>query len=237
MGLSRTIRSWWWCGGCAVVVGCAMVPVVSAKTSQRHVELTPWEQAEHGREALEAIPERSRTKADYTRAMDGFRAVYHDAPGDQHAPDSVNAVAELLTEQGRELHDAKSLKAAVGQYEFLRVQYPGSSLRVAAVLSQAQIYENDLHDAASARERYELLVEKYPRSELAEEAKAGLASLDRSNGDRRRWRRAEMLRGAGGLRRRRRTVKVREQLLCRRCRLRGMKLRILRLRVRSELRR
>ena len=185
MGLSRTIRSWWWCGGCAVVLGCAMVPVVSAKTSQRHVELTPWEQAEHGREALEAIPERSRTKADYTRAMDGFRAVYHDAPGDQHAPDSVNAVAELLTEQGRELHDAKSLKAAVGQYEFLRVQYPGSSLRVAAVLSQAQIYENDLHDAASARERYELLVEKYPRSDLAEEAKAGLASLDRSNGDRR----------------------------------------------------
>ena len=88
--------------------------------------------------------------------MDGFRAVYHEAPGDVHAPDSVNAVAELLAEQGRSLHDAKSLKAAVGQYEFLRTQYPGSSLRVGALLAEAQIYQNDLHDSAAARERYEL---------------------------------------------------------------------------------
>ena len=42
--------------------------------------------------------------------------------------------------------------AAVGQYEFLRTQYPGSSLRVGALLAEGQIYENDLHDAAAARE-------------------------------------------------------------------------------------
>jgi N-acetylmuramoyl-L-alanine amidase len=156
-----------------------MVQGVTAKPAQlRHpVELTPWEQAERGREALEAIPDATRTRADYARAMDGFRAVYHDAPGDVHAPDSVNAVAELLTEQGRGLHDAKSLKAAVGQYEFLRTQYPGSSLRVGALLAEAQIEENDLQDADAARERYALLVKKYPRSALAEEAQAGLDSL------------------------------------------------------------
>ena len=151
---------------------------LTAKTAtQRKVELTPWEQAERGLETLEAIPEGARTRADYTRAMDGFRAVYHEAPGDVHAPDSVNAVAELLAEQGRGLHDAKSLKAAVGQYEFLRTQYPGSSLRVGALLAEAQIYQNDLHDAAAARERYALLVKQYPRSAQAEEAKAGIASL------------------------------------------------------------
>jgi len=157
-----------------------MTPVASAtlKTAtQRKVELTPWEKAERGLETLEAIPEGTRTRADYTKAMDGFRTVYHEAPGDVHAPDSVNAVAELLAEQGRALHDAKSLKAAVGQYEFLRTQYPGSSLRVGALLAEAQIYENDLHDAAAARERYALLVKQYPRSAQAEEAKAGIASL------------------------------------------------------------
>jgi N-acetylmuramoyl-L-alanine amidase len=176
MGLSQTIR---WGGVCAVVC-CGMVQGVTAKPAQlRHpVELTPWEQAERGREALEAIPDATRTRADYARAMDGFRAVYHDAPGDVHAPDSVNAVAELLTEQGRGLHDAKSLKAAVGQYEFLRTQYPGSSLRVGALLAEAQIEENDLQDADAARERYTLLVKRYPRSALAEEAQAGLDSLD-----------------------------------------------------------
>jgi N-acetylmuramoyl-L-alanine amidase len=166
------------------VLSCAMVQVLPANATRRHVELTPWEQAERGLETLEAIPEGSRTRADYTQAMDGFRSVYHEAPGDVHAPDSVNAVAELLTEQGRGLHDAKSLKAAVGQYEFLRTQYPGSSLRVAALLAEAQIYENDLHDGGAARERYSLLVKEYPKSALAEEAKAGLASLDQGVGHR-----------------------------------------------------
>jgi N-acetylmuramoyl-L-alanine amidase len=183
MGLRTTIRNFWWCGGCAAVLGCAIVlgcavEELAAKTApHRKVELTPWEQAELGLEALEAIPVGARTRADYAQAMDGFRAVYHEAPGDVHAPDSVNAVAELLAEQGRGLHDAKSLKAAVGQYEFLRTQYPGSSLRVGALLAEAQIYQNDLHDAAAAKERYALLVKQYPRSAQAEEAKAGIASL------------------------------------------------------------
>src|SRR5260370_31925101 len=57
------------------------------------------------------------------------------------------------------------------------MEYPGSSLRVGALLGQAEIYQNDLHDAAAAKERYSLLVKEYPRSAQAEEAKAGIASL------------------------------------------------------------
>jgi N-acetylmuramoyl-L-alanine amidase len=49
---------------------------------------------------------------------------------------------------------------------------------VQALLEQAQIEENDLHDRDAARERYSLLVTHYPRSAQSEEAKAGLASLD-----------------------------------------------------------
>src|SRR5580704_6577141 len=186
MGLRTRIRTCGWCRGCAaalcwaIVLGCAVQGLAARTSPQRKVELTPWEQAERGLEMLDAIPDATRTRADYARAMDGFRAVYHDAPGDVHAPDSVNAVAELLAEQGRGLHDAKSLKAAVGQYEFLRTQYPGSSLRVGALLAEAQIEENDLHDADAARERYSLLVTHYPHSSQAEEARAGLDSLDQS---------------------------------------------------------
>jgi N-acetylmuramoyl-L-alanine amidase len=163
---------------CWAMVPVCAVQVASAKTAAQHkVELTDWEKAERGLETLDAIPVATRTRVDYTRAMDGFRAVYHGAPGDAHAPDSVNAVAELLADSGRRFHDEKLLKAAVGQYEFLRTQYPGSSLRVGALLAQGQIYENDLKDAATARERYALLVKDYPRSAQAEEARAGIASL------------------------------------------------------------
>jgi N-acetylmuramoyl-L-alanine amidase len=141
------------------------------------VTLAPWEQAERGREALEAIPEGDRTRGDYTRAMDGYRAIYHADPADLHAPAAVNAVAELLAEQGRRFHDAKSLMAAVGQYEFLRAQYPASSLDVQALLAEGQIEENDLGDRAAAREKYKLLLKDHPKSEQAEEARAGLESV------------------------------------------------------------
>ncbi|WP_348267215.1 N-acetylmuramoyl-L-alanine amidase [Edaphobacter paludis] len=147
------------------------------KAARPRVELSPWQQAMQGREKLEAIPAGARTRAEYTEAMDGFRTIYHESPGDTYAAAAVNAVAELLVEQGHGSHDTKSLKDAVGQYEFLRKQYPGSSLRVAALLAEAQIYENDLHDFDGARKQYALLVKEYPKSEQAEEARAGLASL------------------------------------------------------------
>jgi N-acetylmuramoyl-L-alanine amidase len=174
------------CWSCTALLLCAAAPNLGAKqTAQRKGGTTSWEQAERGLETLQAIPEGSRTRADYARAMDGFRAVYHAAPGDVHAPDSVNAVAELLAEQGLRWHDPKSFKDAVGQYEFLRVQYPASSLRVGALLAQAQIYENDLHDTEAAKERYQLLVKQYPRSSQAEEARAGIASLELEKANRR----------------------------------------------------
>jgi N-acetylmuramoyl-L-alanine amidase len=188
MGL-RIRKQRWWGGGCvAVLCCCAMMQGASAqatiqtriktrKAAHRRVELSPWQQAMQGREKLEAIPAGARTRAEYTEAMDGFRAIYHQTPGDTYAPAAVNAVAELLTEQGRGSHDAKALKDAVGQYEFLRKQYPGNSLRVAALLAEAQIYENDLHDSDGARTQYALLTKDYPKSEQAEEARAGLASL------------------------------------------------------------
>jgi len=157
--------------------------VDSPRPSSRHVAphrlaATPWEQAEQGRDALEATPEGDRTRAAYTRAMDAYRAIYHSRPGDLHAPAAINAVAELLAEQGRIFHDAKSLQAAIGQYEFLRKQYPGSSLRVQALLTEGEIQQNDLEDTAAARVLYKQLLKEYPRSEQADEARAGIASLD-----------------------------------------------------------
>ena len=163
----------------AVLFAAATFSYAGSRTTAVHAaKATPWEQAERGRDELEALPQETRTRADYTAAMDRFREIYHDNPRDVHSAASVYAVAELLAEQGRGLHDAKSLKASVGQYEFLRKQYPGSSLRVAALLAEAQIEENDLRDETAARERYGLLLKQYPRSEQAEEARAGLDGID-----------------------------------------------------------
>ena len=185
MLMCRKMRAYWQhsLSAAVLVVCCVQASEAggfahkSRSAGRGHAELSPWAKAAQGREALEGISEANRTKADYASALDGFRSIYHEHPGSPYAAAAVNAVAELLAEQGRVLHDAKSLKAAVGQYEFLRTQYPGSSLRVPALLTEAQIYQNDLHDLAVARDKYSLFLKQYPHSSLVEEAQAGLDSL------------------------------------------------------------
>jgi N-acetylmuramoyl-L-alanine amidase len=164
------------CG--AVRVRADIALVARTRAAKKVVALSPWEQAEQGRDVLEAIAEDSRTRADFGRTMDAYRAIYHANPADSHAAAAVSAVAELLVEQGRLLHDAKSLNAAVGQYEFLRKQYPASSLGAQALLAEGRIEQDDLGDSGLAREKYKLLLREHPKSEQAEEAKAGLASLE-----------------------------------------------------------
>jgi N-acetylmuramoyl-L-alanine amidase len=173
------------CGG-AVGARAAVdtTPPARPRAPRKTAAGSPWELAERGRQTLEAIPEEGRTRAEYARAMDGYRAIYHANPADVHAPAAVNAVAELLAEQGRSLHDAKSLQAAVGQYEFLRTQYPGCSLGAQALLAEGWIAQNDLGDRGLAREKYRLLLKQHPKSEQAEEASAGLASLSEGSGNR-----------------------------------------------------
>ncbi len=157
---------------------CLSAAVPAALLAERTLtESAVWEKANAYRDVLESKPEADRSPADYKRAMDGFRAVYHEDPRSIHAAEAVHAVAELLAEMGKAHHDRKSLLAAVGQYEFLRAQYPGSSLRVSVLLAEARIEADDLHDVRAARSFYELLLKSYPRSLLAPEARAGLAAL------------------------------------------------------------
>ena len=138
---------------------------------------TPWDQANRARAVFEAQPTGTHSKAAYNRVLDEFRAIYHDNPRDRHAPDAVFAVAEILTAQGRELEDERSLKAALGQYEFLRSQYPGSPLREPALLAEARIDRDDLGDEKAAHERYSLLLKESSRSESAKLARADLAAF------------------------------------------------------------
>ena len=130
MGSLSVGRGWLCRGACCV----GLVWVLGAVAATRHsvakkpVVLTPYERAVKDRVEFEGLADGAKSKAAFTRVMDEFRAVYHENPRDTHAADAVNAVAELLAEQGRVTGEEKSLKAAVGQYEFLRAQYPGSSL-------------------------------------------------------------------------------------------------------------
>lgn len=155
----------------------ASTPAATQKSRKKAVEQTPWQIAEAAREQLMAIPPEQRTRDDYTTVMDAYRLIYHGNPADVHAPESIYNVGLLLADQGMILHEPKMLTAAIGQFEFLRTQYPRSSFRILALLEEAHVAANDLHDVKLARTKYSAFVEEYPQSSHIDEAQTALRSL------------------------------------------------------------
>jgi N-acetylmuramoyl-L-alanine amidase len=139
---------------------------------------TQFEVAERLREALDGKPESQRTRADYQRVLDAYRKVYHTAPTSNKADTSVMVVAELLDEQGRVLNDPKSFKDAIGQLEFLRREYPGSKQRVEALFTIAEIYRDDLDDAAQAKAAFQDFLKHYPHTTMAAKAQEAIDDID-----------------------------------------------------------
>lgn len=135
--------------------------------------------AERMREALEGRPEQDRTRLQYERVLNAYRAIYHGDPASPKADASIAAVAELLAEEGRIFQDDKALDDAIGQYEFLRHQYPGSRYRFSALLTEGEIYQRDLGEQEHARAVYESFLRLYPRNPLAVEARAELKKMRR----------------------------------------------------------
>ena len=139
--------------------------------------LPPYEKAQRMREALEGRPERQRTRREYDRVIDAYRAVYHNDPASPRADAAITGVADLLAEEGRVFQDEKSLHDAIGQYEFLRKAYPGSRYRFSALLTIGEIYLRDLDDRDNARLTFQQFVRLYPQNPLANEARVELSNM------------------------------------------------------------
>ena len=126
------------------------------------------------REALNGRPAPERTRHQYQQVIDAYRRVYYGAPASSKADPSVVAVAELMVEMGRRFDDDSILCKAIGQYQFLRKEYPGSKYRVDALFTIGEIYKDDLGDDAKARATFQDFLRHYPHSHLAEEARSAL---------------------------------------------------------------
>lgn len=152
-------------------------PLLLAKTTSRQIALTPFERAQRQQEALEGRPEEERTRRDYERVLTAYRAIYHGDPAAPRADASIAAVAELLAEEGRIFEDEKALHDAIGQYEFLRREYPYSRLRPSALLTEGEIYYRDLGDRDSAKSTFREFLKAYPKNPLVDQARQSLKQI------------------------------------------------------------
>jgi N-acetylmuramoyl-L-alanine amidase len=134
--------------------------------------------AERMREALNGRPVSERTRIAYQHVIDAYRRVYFGCPTSSKADASVVASAELMVEMGRQFDENKILRDAVEQYRFLRKEYPGSKYRFDALFTIAEIYKDDLEDPEEAHTTFEDFLERYPRNQHADEARAALKELD-----------------------------------------------------------
>ena len=160
---------------CVLALPLAAVP---RSVMRKQAARTQFETAERMREELNGLPSSERTRREYQRVMDAYRRVYYSAPASSKADQSVVAVAELLAEMGRELQDEKALRAAIGQYEFLRREYPGSKYRFDALFTIGQIYKEDLQEHDKAREIFQEIIHRYPHMPQAAEARDALKEMD-----------------------------------------------------------
>lgn len=163
-----------------LLVASLAVPATAAGKAQ--AAQAQFARAEKRRDTLNGRSSANRKRHDYQRVIDAYRRVYYLDPGSSKAPESVVAVAGLLADMGRQFDDIKMLRAAVGQYNFLRREYPGSHYRTDALLAIAQIYKEDLQDPAQARAAYQEFLKHYPRNQRADEARQALAGLKSERG-------------------------------------------------------
>lgn len=163
---------------CAVLLSALTSPVFARTVKQKkQAARVQFEAAERLRDALLGTPEPDRERRDYLKVIEAYRKVYYTAPSWAKADAAVLAVAELLDDQGRVLQDEKSYKDAIGQLAFLRREYPGSTHRVEALFTIAQIYRDDLKDNDQAQATFEDFLKHYPGSSLAPKARKELAEL------------------------------------------------------------
>ena len=98
-----------------------------------------YERARTERQALTATPEVDRTRAEYEKVIYDFRIAYRLDPDFDKGPLALTSVAELYREMGRRFADAASFKTAIGAYQYLRDQFPDSSLSPDALLSIGRV--------------------------------------------------------------------------------------------------
>ena len=179
MTLSR--RGWGW----AALLLAFALPTGKAHARPRH-NSENWARehyatADRMREALNGRPPAERTRRDYQRVLNAYRAVYYGAPTSSKADPSAVAVAETLVEMGRRFDDQKILHEAIAQYRFVRKEYPGSKYRCDALFTIGEIYKDDLNDPRQARTVFQEFLKRYPHHRLVDDARDAMAELDQDS--------------------------------------------------------
>lgn len=111
------------------------------------------------------------------KLKDAYIAFADKYPDDERSPEFLfkagqNIGAIASGQQNIELH-----KDAIKIFDRIQSTYPKNHYAEEALFMTGFVYENYLSDLKQAKTAYEVLMSKYPESELAEEAKLAIENL------------------------------------------------------------
>ncbi len=147
-----------------------------AKADHKMDARDQFERAVRMRTVLEGTPQKERSLVDYRATVAAYHKVYLISAQAEEVTPSLIAEAELYEEMGR-LFDAKYFQSAIDSYNFLLKQYPGSRYRQQALYSIGLVQKDGLHQADVAEATLKDYIKRYPKSDLASDARVALKDI------------------------------------------------------------
>jgi len=91
--------------------------------------------------------------------------------------------ADYLFKAGDVSMNLKQSQKAIEIFDNVYQMYPAYKKASFALFLEGFIYETQLDDISSAKEKYNKVVKEYPNSKIAEDAKASIANLGKSDAE------------------------------------------------------
>ncbi|HXK40281.1 MAG TPA: tetratricopeptide repeat protein, partial [Candidatus Paceibacterota bacterium] len=130
------------------------------------------------RKALREKPSDERSLSDYRRALDAFGQVTRLNTDTFFSAESLARTAELQRELADDGNDPILYQQAIASFRRIMSEHPQSAFVGDALVSIAQIYEENLQDLDGAAAAYRELMNHFPNSVMAREARAVLVRFD-----------------------------------------------------------
>jgi N-acetylmuramoyl-L-alanine amidase len=159
-------------------VSNAADPETSSSHSTRSLAEDLFQYAGQLSRDLHDRPPEQRSWGDYRRALDAYGQVIRLNTDNYFSAESLARRAELLREMADATGDSALYQQAIETFRGVIAEHPHSGFVGDALISIAQIYEENLRDLDGAANAYRELTVHFPDSILGREARAVLARFE-----------------------------------------------------------
>ncbi|HEY7544165.1 MAG TPA: tetratricopeptide repeat protein, partial [Blastocatellia bacterium] len=128
--------------------------------------------------ALHNKPFDERAAGEYLMAIDSYNQVALLNTDSHFSADALARIAELQREMADSSGDSALYQKSIDTFRRITTEHPNSAFVGDALIQIARIYEENLQDLDGAAAAYREMMEHFPNSVLAREARAVLARFD-----------------------------------------------------------